>query len=72
MSALIDPCRIRGAKEVRLECWTCNKRRLERLAGKWIRVVDFRYQRKLAFCTEACRMMALTRKGFYKKLKPRV
>ena len=67
-----EPCRIKGDKEPRLECWTCSSKRVERLTGKWVKVVDFRNQRKLAFCSQDCHDKSLTKKGMFAKLKPKV
>ena len=71
-AAVREPCRMKGSSEPRLECWTCNRTRLERLTGKWVKVVDFANRRKLAFCSQECHDKALTKTGFYRKLKPRV
>jgi hypothetical protein len=69
-AALIEPCRMKG-KEARLQCWTCNRTRLERLAVDWHTVIDFRYQRKLVFCCLKCQQGALTKTGLWRRAKPR-
>jgi hypothetical protein len=71
-AAVREPCRIQGSKEPRLECWTCHRTRLERLAVNWQTVIDFRYRRKLVFCSLTCQEEAKTKTGLFKMRRPRV
>lgn len=84
---LTAPQYMPSSEALMLECWTCVKRqgissRMYRF-GKtfdlgeavrevgWIAGIDFRRQRKLAFCSESCKEKAQTKDGQFRMQRPR-
>jgi len=84
---LTAPQHMPASEALMLECWTCSRRKevVSKMyrygknfdlgeaarAVEWIAAVDFRRQRKLAFCSEVCMEKAQTRDGMFKVNRPR-
>lgn len=84
---LVAPQYLSRGEELRLECWTCARRKeidAERYRGgkkfylseaadsvNWITANDFRRQRVLAFCSKGCMRDAQTKNGMFKLTRPR-